>query len=227
MSRNHIFYDKYARIKRKLFVTFLVMAFVSFGAGLGILKISNVKSIGMGLETVYEDRVKPLKQLKTLSDIYGIKIVNAANKVYNRTISWHEGRKIIEEATKRIPDLWNEYIQTYLVEEEREAVDDLQILFKAADKALIKLDEIFLKEDHKILAEFINKDLYQSIEPLTTKIDELFQMQIRIVKDIHEQEQRRYKLSLDIGIASIVISIILCVIVVFQWRRLRALLDSL
>jgi len=227
MSRNHMFYDKYAKTKKRLFVFFLVMIFVSLGAGLGILKLSNLKTVGMGLETVYVDRVNPLKQLKTLSDIYGIDIVDTANKVLNDNMSWHQGRKTLEEATKRIPGLWNEYIKTHLIEEEIRVVDELQLLFEAADSATVKLRKILMNEDHKALAQFIKKDLYQSIEPVANKIDELFQMQVRIVKDINDREQIRYKLSLSFGTASIAISIILCILVVLQWRRLRVLLDSL
>jgi hypothetical protein len=113
------------------------------------------------------------------------------------------------------------------VEEEREVVENLQILFMAADKALITLNGILLKENHKALAKFIKEDLYQIAEPVINKISELFQMQVRIIRNMHEHEQKRCKLILNIGMASIVTSINLCVIVVLQWRRLQALLDSL
>ena len=106
MARSNIFYDKYARTKRRLFILILVMTFVSLGAGLGILKLSNLKTVGMGLETIYHDRVQPLKQLKMLSDIYGITIVDTANKVFNDAMSWEEGRKRLDQTTKRITGLW-------------------------------------------------------------------------------------------------------------------------
>jgi len=227
MRKNNIFYDKYAKTKRRLFILFLVMTFLSLGAGLGVLKLSNLETLGMGLETVYEDRVKPLKQLKMLSDIYGINIVDTANKVLNNNMSWDQGRKSLEDTTKRIPGLWNEYIKTYLIEEEKRVVDELQLLCKAADRASIKLRKILLNEDHKALGQFIKKDLYQSIEPVTNKIDELFQMQVRIVKDINDKEKSRYEFSLSVGTASIAMSIILCIIVVLQWRRFQILLNSL
>ena len=227
MTKKYYFYDKHAKTKNRFFILFLVMVFVSFGVGLGILKVSNAKKIGRCLETIYEDRVKPLRQLKMLFDIYEINIIGTVNKVHNSHISWDEGCKSIKEATKRIPNLWNEYKQTYLVEEEIEVVEDLQILFKAADASLITLNAILLKEDHEALTEFIKEDLYQSLEPVMNKIDELFKMQVHIIKNIYEHEQKRYKLILNIGMGSIAISIILGVIVVLQWRRVRALLDSL
>jgi methyl-accepting chemotaxis protein len=227
MAKSNIFYDKYAKTKRRLFVLVLVMTFVSLGAGLGILKLSNLKTVGMGLETVYHDRVRPLKELKMLSDIYGITIVDTANKVLNDAMSWEEGRKRLEQTTKRVSGLWGEYLNTYLTEEEKRAANELQLLFETADRALIQLGKILLNEDRKALVEFIKRNLYQTIEPVTHKIDELFQMQIRIVKDINDTEKVRYKFGLSIGTVSIVLSVVLFFLVVLQWRRFRSLLDSL
>lgn len=227
MARSTMFYDKYAKTKRRLFVLILVMTFVSLGAGLGILKLSNLKTVGMGLETVYYDRVKPLKQLKRLSDTYGITIVDTANKVLNEAIPWEEGRKRLEQTTGSISGLWGEYLKTSLTEEERQAAGELQSLLDHVENTLMRLGQILAKEDRKGLGEFIKKDLYQAVEPVTHKIDELFQLQVRIVKDINDTEKVRYKLSLSIGMASIALSVILFILALLQWRRFRALLNSL
>jgi len=227
MPKNNIFYDKHAKLKSRLFIISLVMVFVSFGTGLGILKLSNLKTIGMGVESIYQDRLKPMRQLKSISDRYRIAVVDAANKVLNNTMSWHEGRKSLEDATKRIPDLWNGYLSTYISDEERKTVYELQLLFKTADEAFIKLASIFLNENHYELAKFVKKDLYPSIEPVTNKIDELFQMQISIVKDINDKERLRYRFGLNVGNGSIAVSIILIILVLLQWGRFRSLLDSL
>jgi methyl-accepting chemotaxis protein len=227
MARSNIFYDKYARTKRRLFILILVMTFVSLGAGLGILKLSNLKTVGMGLETIYHDRVQPLKQLKMLSDIYGITIVDTVNKVFNDAMSWEEGRKRLDQTTKRITGLWGEYLSTYLTEEERQAAKELQSLFETAARMMEQLGTILADKDRKALGELIEKDLYPTIEPVTQKIDELFQMQIRIVKDINDTEKVRYKLALTIGTGSIALSIILFFLAILQWRRFRSLLDSL
>jgi|GEM_PF-1584089 len=227
MTKSNIFYDKYAKTKRTLFILVLVTTFVALGAGLGILKLSNLKTVGMGLETVYHDRVKPLKQLKMLSDIYGITIVDTANKVFNDAMSWQEGRSLLDQTTKMIASLWGEYLKTYLTEEEKQMVKDLQLSFESADRSLVQLKKILVNEDRKQLSEFIKKDLYEAIEPVTRKIGHLFEMQVRIVKDINDTEKVRYKIGWSIGLASIALSIILFFLAVFQWRRFRALLDSL
>ncbi|MBW1780587.1 MAG: MCP four helix bundle domain-containing protein [Deltaproteobacteria bacterium] len=227
MAKSHIFYDRYAKTKRRLFLLFFVMTFVSLGAGVGILKFSNLKTVGMGLETVYHNRVTPLEQLKIISDGYGIHIIGTANKVLNKKMSWEQGEYRLEETTIKIKGLWREYLQTYLFEEEKGGAKGLRLLFESADRATARLSKILLDKDHTALAHFIKKELYPSIEPVTAKIDELFKIQVRIVKDIHDKEQARYRFGLSLGSASIVVSIILFVLVLLQWGRFRALLDSL
>ena len=63
MAKKYLFYDRFAKTKSRLFVLLLITVFVSFGTGLGILKISNIKSMGMGFETVYEDRGQDMRSL--------------------------------------------------------------------------------------------------------------------------------------------------------------------
>jgi len=227
MTKRYIFYDKYAKTKRRLFILSLVMTFVSIGAGLGILKLSNMKTINKGIDTIYEDRVLPLQQLKLISDLYGIHIVDTAHKVLNGNISWSAGRKSVDETTREIPRMWAGYLKTYLVDEEKRMIEELSVLFADADKSSKQLMAILHNEDRKVLAGFVQRELYTNIDPVTHKIDALFQTQIRIAKEVRDNEKLRYKFSLTLGLASIVLSIILCAMIVLQRKRWRALMDSL
>jgi len=227
MTRRYIFYDKYANTKRRLFILSLVMAFVSIGAGLGILKLSNMKTINKGIDTIVEDRMLPLQQLKQISDMYAIHIVDTAHKVLNRNITWLAGRKSIEETARKIPRLWTEYLKTYLVGEEKKLIEELTVLFIDADKTAKQLMTILYNEDRRALAEFVQRELYRNIDPVTDKIGDLFLMQIRIAKEVRDNEKLRHKFSLTLGMASIALSIILCTIIVLQRKRWRALYDSL
>ena len=227
MTKRYIFYDRYAKSKRRLFILSLVMTFVSIGAGLGILKLSNMKTINQGLDTIYEDRVLPLQQLKQISDMYGIHIVDTAHKVLNGNTSWSAGRKNVDETTRKIPQMWAEYLKTHLVDEEKKLIEELTLLFADADKSSKQLTTILHKEDRVALAEFLQKEVYRNIDPVTNKIDALFQMQVRVAKDVRDNEKLRYKFSLTLGTASIALSIILCMIIALQRKRWRTLMDSL
>ncbi|MEW6673057.1 MAG: MCP four helix bundle domain-containing protein [Thermodesulfobacteriota bacterium] len=227
MTKRYIFYDRYAKTKKRLFILSLVLAFVSIGAGVGILKLSSMKTFNKGIDTIYEDRVLPLLQLKHISDMYGIHIVDTAHKALNGNISWSVARKRIAETSVEIPQMWAEYLKTYLVDEEKRLIEEIKLLFANADKSAKRLMDILNSEDRKALAEFIQDELYANIDPVTNKLDALFQMQVKIAKEVRDNEKFRYKFSLTLGMASIVLSIILSAIIVLQRKRWRALMDSL
>ncbi|MGL5156117.1 MAG: MCP four helix bundle domain-containing protein, partial [Aeromonas veronii] len=46
----------------------------------GSLGLYNMQSSNTGLQRVYNDRVVPLKQLKTISDSYAVSIIDNLNK---------------------------------------------------------------------------------------------------------------------------------------------------
>jgi len=227
MTKRYIFYDKFAKTKRRLFILSLVVAFVSIGAGLGILKLSNMKAVHQGIDTIYEDRVLPLQQLKLISDMYGIRMVDTAHKVLNGNISWSAGSKSVDETSRNINRLWAEYLKTHLVDEEKILIEELTLLFVDADKSVEHLLHILHNEDRKGLYAFVQRGLYQHIDPVTDKIGALFQVQIRIAKEVRDNEKHRYQFSLTLGMASLVLSVILCTIIVLQRKRWRALYDSL
>lgn len=227
MAKRNIFYDKHARIKSRFFILSLVLALVLIGAGFGILKLSNMKTICKGIDSIVDDRVLPLQQLKTISDLYGFHIVGTVHKVLNGHASWAEASLQIEETIGKIPRMWDGYLNTYLTDEEKKLVDELSLLFAENERSLKKLTALLHGEDRKALSDFVQKDLYSTIDPIIEKIDALFQIQVKIASKVRDNEKLRNKFSLTLGTASIILSILLGVIVVLQRRRWRALLDSL
>lgn len=217
MSRRNIFYDKYAKTKKRLFVLGIVAAFVLFGLGIGVLELSNMKAITMGLDSIVNDRVMPLQQLKAISDMYCINIVDTAHKVFNGNMSWPEGLKRIDETTKNISDKWDAYRRTYIVEEEKRLIVELVPLLERADIATIKLKDILQVEDRKALEEFVKRDLYQNIDPVKDKIGSLFHVQVSIAKDIHVEGKIQYRFSRSLGIVSVALSLVLGLILALRW----------
>ena len=86
---------------------------------IGLYGIRNLHNVNTSLETVYKDRVIPLKQLKIISDMYAINIVDASHKTRNGNFNWSNGRKAIKKARAIIDQSWKEYMETYLTVDER------------------------------------------------------------------------------------------------------------
>ncbi|HEX2767988.1 MAG TPA: MCP four helix bundle domain-containing protein, partial [Geobacteraceae bacterium] len=72
----------------------------------GVVGVMMAKVSNDGLDTVYNDRVVPLEQLKIISDMYAVNIVDTSHKVRNGGLSWNDGRKNVDDAVKVINEKW-------------------------------------------------------------------------------------------------------------------------
>lgn len=68
---------------------------------LGVMSIVQLKKVNAGLETVYNDRVVPLEQLKIIADEYAVNIVDTTHQVRNNNISFEKCIANISSAEKR------------------------------------------------------------------------------------------------------------------------------
>lgn len=84
------------RSKLTLLTTIALLALIVVGL-VGILKLSTVNK---GLETVYNDRVVPLDQLKKIADAYAVNIVDTTHKTRNGNISFDDCAKSITDSKK-------------------------------------------------------------------------------------------------------------------------------
>jgi len=105
---------------------FLVGLFCVLLMSVGALGLRNMALIQQGLETVYKDRVVPLRDIKLLSDMYAVNIVDTAHKVRGGSLSWAQGRQRVEEAQRGIAQTWQSYLTTYLVEQVEETASTLE-----------------------------------------------------------------------------------------------------
>lgn len=188
--------------------------------GLFLAKVSND-----GLDTVYNDRVVCLEQLKTISDMYAVNIVDTAHKVRDGGLSWAQGRQNIAESKKRIGEEWKKYTSTYLVPEEKALAGEAASLMTTADDAIAKLSDIMAKEDKESLARFAATRLYPAIDPVSEKISKLTELQLRVAKEEYVKSDGYYGKGKIALIALIVISVIFSVILAS--RVIRNLLREL
>ena len=89
-------------IKAKLFVVFasLIVALLAVGgAGWYAAQVAN-----NGLYTVFKDRVEPLRDLKTVSDLYAWNIVDTANKLRSGSLDWGDANTSVSKAKAGIQE---------------------------------------------------------------------------------------------------------------------------
>lgn len=205
------------KVGQKIYLILGLLSIVAISIGiLGLIGISNADS---SLQTVYEDRVIPLKQLKTVSDMYAVNIVDTCHKVRNGNLTWTEGIKNLDDATSAIKKEWNAYISTKLVEKEEKLVKEATPLFSKADSSIARVKEIMQKQEKDALTNYTINELYPNIDPISGKICELIDLQLEVANQEYVAAQKDYNTFRMVFISILAIGIGLGIVISLIIRR--------
>lgn len=174
--------------------------------GIGLFVAGNVEQ---GLETVYKDRVVPLKDLKVIADLYAINIVDTSHKVRNGNISWDQGRENVAEATRIIEENWQKYQATKLVDEEIRLVAEAKPLMEKANASVVALERIINHQDRTALEKFTVEELYPVIDPISNKFSELVNVQLEVAEREYMDAGATYQRGKLISLMVIAVGIVL------------------
>ena len=167
-------------------VVSLVMGIIAL---LGIYALSTTNAF---IASMHDDRVIPLKQLKVISDMYAINIVDTTHKMNHKTMSFSQGERMIQEAKANITKEWAAYIATYLTHEEQILVNKAKDQMMYADAAVENVFGIIKAQNAAALHEFAVKTLYPSIEPVTDAISALIDLQLNVASSLYADAQTTY-----------------------------------
>jgi methyl-accepting chemotaxis protein/aerotaxis receptor len=154
-------------------------------AALGGLGLQGLGATREGLRTVYEDRVVPLRDLKQVSDDYAVFVVDAAHKARNGNFTMAEAAASVERAQASVAKGWSAYRATALTAEEEALAAEAEALRGRADRAVTDLLAILRAGDRAALDTFVKDRLYQDVDPLTAKVTELAELQVRVAADAY------------------------------------------
>ncbi|MBI4920112.1 MAG: MCP four helix bundle domain-containing protein [Devosia nanyangense] len=173
-----------------------------------LLGLSLVLVAGVGLwaldgaaaktRTIVVDRVEPLRQLKLVADAYAVNIVDTIHKVRSGKLTWKEGRDNYDAAKATIVEEWGAYSVTSMTEEEKTLADKVATEMAAAEPALGRLNALIGGGDKDRLGEFADQKLYAAIDPISTTISDLIDLQVQVAKAEFERAEALRALSLAI-----------------------------
>jgi methyl-accepting chemotaxis protein len=175
----------------------------------GVMGLRGMASTVAGLQTVYDDRVVPLRDLKVIADMYAVNIVDASHKVRNGNFTWEEGRKNVTEAQKVIDEKWTAYKGTVLVEAETKLVAEIEPMMESTNKQIEDLLNIMKKEDAEAIAAYTRGPLYPAIDPISGKFSELIEVQLTVAKEEYLSGKEGYNFARSVSIILLVGGIVL------------------
>jgi len=204
------------KVGSKIFVLLVIVAITAIA--IGTIGFVGINQENQSIQTVYNDRVVCMKQLKAISDMYAVNIVDTCHKTRNGNLSWADGIRNIDQANGIIEKQWAAYSGTYLTGDEKTLAEAVQPMMKTADTAVSKARELMEKQDAAGLADFTIHQLYPAIDPVTGEISQLVDLQINVAEQEYLKSQATYHrfiilflsvLVVGIGIASVLAIVII------------------
>ena len=174
----------------------------------GILGLYGQNSTLQGLNTVYKDRVIPLRQLSEIADAYAVNIVDTAHKLNDGNISWEKARHNVATAQQKIDATWQAYRATLLVEAEKRLIEELMPIMQVTDQAVGDLQKILQRENSLALDRFIKNALYQAIDPVTNNFDQLINVQLDVAKSEYDHAASNYVTNRNVIIATMITALL-------------------
>jgi signal transduction histidine kinase/CheY-like chemotaxis protein/HPt (histidine-containing phosphotransfer) domain-containing protein len=120
--------------------------------------------------SLLDDSLSGLRLAKSISDSYGLQIVDTSIRVRNYLMSWDQGIKVIDMAKSDIQRDWQALLETELSPDQRVLADEIAKARERADRATDTLRGILQAQDIKALVKFSDTELYPAMDPVTTRL---------------------------------------------------------
>jgi len=163
--------------------------------------------IGDALVSVYNDRVVPLRDLKVVSDLYAVNIVDTTHKVRAGALSYQQGIANIDQAEAEIVKRWQGYAATNMTADEAKLVKQVELRMKDANQTAAEIRSLFVAGDNAAVARFAETQLYPRIDPLTEDIAKLIEIQLTAAEQAYEESVVLYKTMGQVMVATLVIAL--------------------
>ena len=180
-----------------------LVALVAFMAAFGLYSVRN---INIAIGSIYADRVVPLKQLKIVSDMYAVSIVDGANKVAAGMYEPKAALAQVDQATGAIAEEWKAYMATKLtVQEAQDAASVAELMGKAAPVVASLRAALESGDKDKVTA--LIRPIYETVDPLTGAVGKLVDLQLTEARGEYDRSTADYQKTIALFSVIVVVAI--------------------
>lgn len=175
-----------------------------------VLGLSGVALFQLGrandrLIEMYQEALLPMEDLKIVSDMYAVEVVDTVHKVQHQAITWAQGRDKVRAAEARLVLHWRRYLSHPRPEAEQVMAADAEALMSLANATIVQLKTTLAAEDGPALAAFSVQRLYQTVDPITAQIGMLIESRENRARWAYQTSQTDYARTRAIFVALLVL----------------------
>lgn len=156
----------------------LFALFLAAGASVLLLDEFEQHRARAALQSLQDDSLSGLRLIKTVSDAYGLDVVDTTFRVRNDLVGWDEGVGRVDRARARIDAAWRRLEALPHSPQEQQQLAAAAQARRTADDAALELRAILLRRDLPALGRFADTRLYPAIDPLTQQMQKLSDLEL-------------------------------------------------
>lgn len=174
------------------------------------LSITVQRQASNRLKRVFAERVNSMQQLNAVAAYYAVDIIDAVNKANAGIMTVEQALASIDRAQSGVATNWSVYLEVQRTPEEKASADQVGVVLKPADMALVRLKALLQGKSGNIKGQLNEFDgpLYQLIDPITAKVSDLATLQVREAFNEYGAAQDRVVLSLWISVGILLLGIL-------------------
>ncbi|MFY8350661.1 methyl-accepting chemotaxis protein [Pseudoalteromonas sp. SSM20] len=173
-----------------ILITVPIVAFI----GLVFVTLVLTKSLVSGIQSINNDRVVPLKQIKVVSDNYAVSIVDNLHKFNAKLITKSQLVNAIEGAEKVAKENWQAYLQTELTPEESRLIQTSEKLFdKVKQKVNWYKNQLATNQPLASSSDMFVKEMYDVFDPFSTSLNDLIDLQLNTSQEFTDSATANYQ----------------------------------
>jgi methyl-accepting chemotaxis protein len=179
----------------KIFVRLaaLVAALLVLMGGVAVVGIIGLSDMKSGLQTVYLDRVVPLKNLSKVADSYfrvRILVVETVNSTDTAVIA--KNKEDIDNRLSGAREVWAGYLKTSLSADEKALADQADQAIKAYDGVRERVFSTLLSGDFAAGKDLAKREGAPALAAVMSKVEELTALQVKVAEQEYNKAQDTY-----------------------------------
>jgi methyl-accepting chemotaxis protein WspA len=216
---------KTVTLKSQLFLVAIIISMLL--VAIGATGLRSTYASNQALNSVYQERVIPIKRLKIIGDRYAIGVGDSVNRVLNKISRPEEAQFTIDVAMSDVMSEWRKYLDGHQdrSDEEQQLIAEMQSQMITANTSITTIKTLLSSDDNAGLQVYMAETMYPVLEDLGQAVGRLIDLQLREVKGEYQTASATYKR--QVRRSFLIISLSIMVVLLVNYLVAKGIVASL